>query len=78
VSAADGALRVRLTVPVTEVGIGPFSILCGAPHKKDYAESSFMQSHRSTSPCWGGFSAQATPHNAVPVSNAAAVGGGHA
>ena len=35
-SAADGALRVRLTVPVTEVGFGPFRFdplahLVGAP-----------------------------------------------
>ena len=78
-TARPTEIRINLCMPVTRMGFGPFSFLCGAPHKKLYAVSLSMRSHRPTTLCRRASSSKAASHNDGPIStSAAAAGGGHA
>jgi len=74
----DRALRFDLVLPVLRIGIGIFSFLCGAPHKKDYAEPALMQSWRPPRPRRRASSAWRTPHKDGSIFTIPTAGGGHA
>lgn len=78
VQADSRAIRFNLTLPITRIGVGPFSFLCGAPHKMDYAESTLMRSRRPQRPCWRASSVLGTPHNEGPLFASPGEGGGDA
>ena len=75
---SDRAIRFNLTLPITRIGVGPFSFLCGAPHKNDYAESGLMRSWCAPRLCQRASSARRTPHKDRSIFTCPAAGGGHA